>query len=79
MWINFIFAMVAVCLFSLCARALIVTIRRPIPVYNSGEYSKLALRTRKIYLGAAWGIMTLTFLATMFVSWTNLWLDGFLP
>lgn len=73
MWLNFALSLTAVTLFSLCARAFIQTLRRPIPVFNTTGYSRLALKMRKLYMTTAWGIMTLTFLATMLVSWHHLW------
>lgn len=70
---DFLITFTAVFLFSICARLWIMTLRRPIPLYTTGEYSKTALRFRKFYISTAWGLMTFAFLGAMILSWVHLW------
>lgn len=68
-----ILSVTSVLAFCVCCRLLIQAIRRPLPVWVTGAYSKRALRVRKAYAVFAWGLMTGMFLFTLVVSFVQVY------
>lgn len=72
MELHLFLALVSLVLFSVCARSLIGSLKTPIPALNFSEYSKLALKVKKAYKISAWGIMTMSFLSLLAISWLQI-------
>lgn len=65
---TYLLALVAVILFCGCAHQFMKVLLKPIPLVNSTNYTKSALRVGKAYKVFSWGVMTLCFLLALVIS-----------
>ncbi len=52
----------------LCCRALIQTVKQPVPIFTNGDYSRTALRIGRFYKIAAYGMLTFSFFIGLVIS-----------
>jgi hypothetical protein len=71
----FAFAFLSVSLFCICCFFFMRAIAKPIPKAMDTTYSQQALRVKKSYQVLALGIMTLTFLAGLVVSFVQVYVE----
>ncbi len=69
--INYILSVMSVLLFCGCCFLLIKSATTPIPIFIKGRYSKSAQRVAKNYKTCAWAILAVFFLASLVVSFNQ--------
>ena len=69
--INYILSVMSVLLFCGCCFLLIKSATTPIPIFTKGRYSKSAQRIARSYKTFAWAILSVFFLATLVVSFNQ--------
>lgn len=75
MWSVYLISIFSVLLFTTCVHMLMKNVLKPIPVVNTSDYNRLALKVKRSYSILAWSIMSASFLVAVTVSFYQVYIE----